>query len=104
MTPEMEPMKRCASCGKERRVHEGLACADGGAFKPVTIQWAGFQAEQMAAAEAIYDRRPNIDRMTGLPVPFEDAMTQTRDRCIKQASVEKWTGRAALNQQGPDHG
>lgn len=51
MTPDMEPMKRCASCGKERRLHDGFDCADGGRFKPVTIQWAGFQAEQMAAAK-----------------------------------------------------
>lgn len=92
MTPDMEPMKRCARCGEEQRIHVGGECAAGGLFNPVTIQWAGFQAELMAAAEAIYDRCPNIHRASGLPVPFEDAMPETRERCVKQATVEKWTG------------
>lgn len=94
MTPEMQPLKRCARCGEVQRLHDEGRCATGEAYHPVTFNWAQCCAEENVAAERIYDRCPNIDRFTGLPVPFEDAMPQTRDRCFKQASVEKWTGAA----------
>lgn len=99
MTPEMMPMKRCSSCGKVRREHEMIGdraiCADGADYRPVTINWAEFQRTEMEGAEEIYDRLPNIDRMTGLPVPFEDAMSTSRQRCIDQAKVDRWTGVSA---------
>lgn len=96
MRDDMAPMKRCACCGKARREHEFVGeraiCADGMDYHPVTTNWAEFQRAEMERAEEIYDRSPNIDRMTGLPVPFEDAMPQTRQRCIDQAKVDRWTG------------
>lgn len=99
MTPDMIPMKRCASCGRERRAHELVderaVCADGSDFHPVTIEWASFQRVEMERAEEIYDRCPNVDRTAGLPVPFDDAMPMSRQRCIDQAKVAIWTGRTA---------
>lgn len=96
MTPEMLPMKRCGGCGEVRRDHdfvrERVICRDGADYHPVTMEWAGFQRSEMERAEAIYDRCPNIECASGLPVPFEDAMPQTRQRCIDQAKVEFWTG------------
>ena len=98
MTPAMEPMKRCARCGKKRRDHQedGLCPNERGKFNPVARVWADFQRPWMEKAEEIYDRCPSIDRQSGLPVPFEDCAPETAHRCVKQASVEIWTG----NRQG----
>jgi hypothetical protein len=95
MIAAMEPMKRCARCGKTRREHEedGLCPNERGKFNPVIKVWADCQRPLMEKAEEVYDRCPNIQRATGLPVPFEDCMPQTAQRCVEQASVEIWTGR-----------
>ena len=90
----MEPMKRCARCGKTRREHEAdsLCPNEQGKFNPVTKNWCEAQRALMAKAEEVYDRCSNIHRASGLPVPFEDCMTMTAQRCVEQASVEIWTG------------